>query len=165
MTKEQAPPIDPSVSRVCIYQEFEREPGPCPRCSGALRQQHQLYAIATRRGRQMTDTFMISGDFGWYCEDCLIVVINPAKVGEMLSFSKPGWDTGEAFAVLGLVDLSAVPEEKSHLPLGDDNNPLPLVEFTGASGRPGARPAGSRRSKHSSSKRSRSERRKRKRRR
>ena len=164
MTKRQAPPIDPSVPRMCIYQEFEKEPGPCPRCGGALHQEHQLYAIATRRGRQMTDTFMISGDFGWYCEDCLTVVINPEKVGEMLSFSKPGWDTGEAFAVLGLVDLSAVPEEKSHLPLGDEDNPIPLVEFKGASGK-GARPAGSRRSKHSGSKRSGSKQRKGKRRR
>ena len=164
MTKRQAPPVDPSVPRVCIYQGFEKEPGPCPRCGGALHQEHQLYAIATRRGRQMTDTFMISGDFGWYCEDCLTVVINPEKVGEMLSFSKPGWDTGEAFAVLGLVDLSAVPEEKSHLPLGDEDNPIPLVEFKGASGK-GARPAGSQRSKHSGSKRSGSKRRKGKRRR
>ena len=164
MTKRQAPPVDPSVPRVCIYQEFEKEPGPCPRCGGALHQEHQLYAIATRRGRQMTDTFMISGDFGWYCEDCLTVVINPEKVGEMLSFSKPGWDTGEAFAVLGLVDLSAVPEEKSHLPLGDEDNPIPLVEFTGAPGK-GTRPGGRRRSKHSGSKRSGSKRRKGKRRR
>jgi hypothetical protein len=113
----------------------------------------------------MTDTFMISGDFGWYCEDCLTVVINPAKVSEMLSFSRSDWDTGEAFAVLGLVDLGAVPADKRHLPLGDDDNPIPLVEFTEASGRPEARPAGRRRPKHSGSKRSRSDRRKRKRRR
>lgn len=165
MTTKQAPLIDPSVSRVCIYQEFEREPGLCPRCGGALHQESQLYAVATRRGRRMTDTFMMSGDFGWYCEDCLTVVINPATVREMLSFSKPGWDTGEAFAVLGLVDLSVIPEDNGHLPLGDDDNPIPLVEFTGASGRPGARPAGRRSSKHSSSKRSKSEVRKRKRRR
>ena len=112
----------------------------------------------------MTDMFMISADFGWYCEDCLTVVIHPAKVGEMLSFRRPDWDTGEEFSVLGLVDLSAVPEDKSHLPLGDEDNPIPLVEFIGASGKR-ARPTGSRRSKHPGSKRSRSKRRKRKRRR
>jgi hypothetical protein len=165
MTGKQAPPIDPSEPRACIYQEFRSQPGPCPRCGGALHQQHQLYAIATRRGSRPTDTFLASGDFGWYCEDCLTVVINPAEVGEMLSYSKPGWDTGEAFAVLGLVDLNAVPEDKQHLPLGDDDNPIPLVEFTAVSGKPGARPAGRRRSKRSGSKRSKSKRRKRKRRR
>ena len=113
----------------------------------------------------MTDTFLISGDFGWYCEECPTLVINPAGVGEMLSFSKPDWDTGDAFAVLGLVDLSAIPEEKSHLPLGDDDNPIPLVEFTRVSGRPGAHPAGRRRSKRPASKRSKSKRRTKKRRR
>jgi hypothetical protein len=130
MTKKQ-------TSRVSIYQEFESEPGPCPRCGGTLLQQHQLYVVATRRGKELTDTFMLSGDFGWYCEACPTVVINPAKVGRMLSFSKPGWDTGEEFTVLGLVDLSAVPRARSHLPLGDDDNPIPLVEFTGLPGRPG----------------------------
>jgi hypothetical protein len=113
----------------------------------------------------MTDAFLISGDFGWYCEDCLTVVINPAEVDEMLSFSRPDWDTGEAFAVLGLVDLDAVPEEKSHLPLGDDDNPVPLVAFTEVSGAPGARSARSRRRKRSGSKRSKSKRRTKKRRR
>jgi hypothetical protein len=164
MTRTEPPPIDPSVPRVCIYQAFEREPGPCPRCQGALHQQHQLYSVATRRGNRLTDTFMIGSDFGWFCEDCPTVVINPASVGEMLSLSKPDWDTGEAFAVLGLVNLDAVPKDKEHLPLGHDDNPIPLVEFTGVSGIPGARPARSPRSKHSGSKRSRSKRGKKKRR-
>lgn len=153
MSKKKAHSIDLSVPRVCIYREFEREPGPCPRCGGTLHQEDELYAIATRRGRRMTDTFMLSGDFGWFCEDCPTVVIDPAKVAEMLSFSKPGWDTGEAFAVLGLVDLSAVPEEKSHLPLGDEDNPLPLVKFKAPSGGGGARSAARGRSKRLRSKR------------
>lgn len=165
MKETEAPPIDPSVPRVCIYQGFKDEPGPCPRCQGALHQQHQLYTVATRRGSRMTDTFMISSDFGWFCEDCPTVVIDPASVAEMLSFSRPDWDAGDAFALLGLVDLDAVPEDKSHLPLGDDDNPIPLVEFTEVSGSPGARQARRRRSKHAGSKRPRSKRRKKKRRR
>jgi len=162
MTETEVPAIDPSVRRMCIYQAFEGEPGPCPRCEGVLHQQYQTYAIATRRGNRLTDTFMIGSDFGWFCEDCPTVVINPAQVGEMLSFSRPDWDTGDAFAVLGLVDLDAVPKDKQHLPLGDDGNPIPLVEFTGVSGSPRAR---RRRSKRSRPKRSKSTRRKKKRRR
>jgi hypothetical protein len=110
----------------------------------------------------LTDTFLISSDFGWFCQNCPTVVINPAQVGEMLSFSRPDWDTGDAFAVLGLVDLDAVPKDKEHLPLGHDDNPIPLVEFTGVSGSPRAR---RRRSKRSRPKRSKSRRRKKKRRR
>ena len=33
------------------------------------------------------------------------------------------------FAVLGIVDLSAVPDDKRHLPFDEQHNPLPLVEF------------------------------------
>ena len=33
------------------------------------------------------------------------------------------------YAVLGLVDLEAVPDEKRHLPFDEETNPIPLVEF------------------------------------
>jgi hypothetical protein len=31
--------------------------------------------------------------------------------------------------VLGFVNMDAVPEDKRHLPLGEDDNPIPIVEF------------------------------------
>jgi hypothetical protein len=34
------------------------------------------------------------------------------------------------FTVLGLVDSDAIPEEKSDIALGEDENPIPLVKFT-----------------------------------
>jgi hypothetical protein len=165
MTKTEVPLTDPSVPLRCVYRAFEGKPGPCPRCQGTLHQQHQTYSVATRRGNRLTDTFLIGSDFGWFCEDCPTVVINPGEVGEMLSHSRPDWDTGDAFAILGLVDLDAVPKDKEHLPLGTDENPIPLVEFTGVSGGSGARPTRRRRSKRSRPKRSKSKRRKKKRRR
>ena len=41
----------------------------------------------------------------------------------------PHWDVGNEFCVEGIVDLDAVPEHKRHLPIGDENNPLTLIEF------------------------------------
>lgn len=125
--------IDISIPRECIYQEFEEQPGPCPRCGGALQQSRQTYLVATRRGRGTTDSFMIGSDVGWFCARCPTVVINPEKVSELLTYQLPHWDVGEQVAVVGIVDLDAVPEEKRHLPLGDDDNPIPLVEFTNIS--------------------------------
>jgi len=62
------------------------------------------------------------------------------------------WDVGEEYAILGLVDLDAIPEEKEYLPLGSDENPIPLVEFTNIcsgvptpSGRPRVKKARARR--------------------
>lgn len=47
----------------------------------------------------------------------------------------PGRDTDTEFTVLGLVDLEAVPQEKRHLPLDGDDNPIPLVQFSNMSER------------------------------
>jgi hypothetical protein len=35
----------------------------------------------------------------------------------------------QEFTVTGIVNSDAIPDEKKHLPLGDDDNPIPLVEF------------------------------------
>jgi hypothetical protein len=48
----------------------------------------------------------------------------------MLSFQKSGWKVGSEFLVLGIVDLDAIPASKRHLPIGDPDNPLPLVRFS-----------------------------------
>lgn len=129
----EQPFIDVKTPRECIYKSFPDAPEPCPRCGGSLIQQPQTYLVATRRGRRITDSFMLGSDFGWFCTDCPTVVIDPEDVGEMLAYALPGWDTGEEFTVVGLVDLDAIPEEKEHLPLGGDDNPIPLVEFTNIS--------------------------------
>lgn len=92
--------------------------------------------ISTRRGCQLTDSFLMGGDFGWFCPHCPTVVIDPAAVGAQLARSLPRWDVGSEFAVLGLVNLDAVPPSKQHLPLGGDDNPVPLVEFTRVIGPP-----------------------------
>ncbi len=122
--------IDITIPRECIYQEFEEQPGPCPRCGGPLQQSRQTYLVDTRRGKELTDSFMIGGDIGWFCTRCPTVVINPEEVTEFLMQPLPHWDVGEEFTIVGIVDLDAIPEEKRDLPLGDDDNPIPLVKFT-----------------------------------
>jgi hypothetical protein len=57
------------------------------------------------------------------------VVINPRDVETFFTVDQPGRNIGSEFAVMGVIDLAAVPPEKAHLPLGDDDNPIPLVEF------------------------------------
>jgi len=139
---EEESSIDITRPRECIYKSFEHHPGPCPRCGGSLQQSHQAYLIITRRGSKTTDSFVIGSDFGWFCTRCPTVVMDPADVSEMLQHKLPHWDIGSEFAVAGIIDLDAVPEEKSHLPLGDEDNPIPLVEFSNISReRSGVHPA------------------------
>jgi len=136
--------IDIAIPRECIYQQFEGHPGPCPRCGGRLQSHPATYLVATRRGKKSTDSFLVGGDPGWFCARCPTVVINPEEMSGYLLHRLPHWDVSTEFVVLGIVDLDAIPEEKRDLPLGDDDNPIPLVEFTNVSqemagGRPGRR--------------------------
>jgi hypothetical protein len=140
----EEPPIDITIRRECVYQQFKGEPGPCPRCGGPLQQSRQSYLVATRRGGKITDSFVVGSDMGWFCTRCPTVVINSEDVGKLFQHGLPHWDIGSEFVVLGIIDLDAVPEEKQHLPLGDEDNPIPLVEFTNISrktapGRPARR--------------------------
>jgi hypothetical protein len=121
--------IDITIPRECIYKSFGKHPGPCPRCGGPLQQNYQSYLLATRRGKRITDSFITGSDAGWFCTHCPTMVINAEEINAPLQYGLPKWDVGDEFAVLGIVDLNAVPEEKRHLPFGDDN-PIPLVEFT-----------------------------------
>lgn len=134
--------IDASVPRICYYRTFSGHPGACPRCGGTLRESYQTYLVATRRGRRDTGEFMMgSDDVGWYCTACPAVVVNLDEMGEMLQHAMARWDTGSEFAILGLVDLQAVPPAKQHLPLGGDDNPIPFVEFTFPEAAPGPQPS------------------------
>jgi hypothetical protein len=134
--------IDITIPRECIYKEFEGQPGPCPRCGSPLQQSRQTYLVITQHGEEMADNFMIGGDIGWFCARCPTVVINPEEVTKYLVHRLPHWDIGEEFVVVGMVDLDAVPEDKYDLPLGDDDNPIPLVEFTNVSDETAQRESG-----------------------
>lgn len=122
--------IDVSMPRECVFKRFEKEPGPCPRCGESLQQSRQSYLVATWRGKERADSFIMGSDFGWFCAQCPTVVIDPREVSGMLQHAMPRWNASIRSTVAGIVDLGAIPEEKSHLPFNEDDNPIPLVEFS-----------------------------------
>ena len=121
--------IDLSRPRNPVYRHFDGDPGPCPQCGGRLLQSRQPYVVATRRGRKQQGSFILGGDFGWFCVACPAVVINSRRVSAMLQHSMPHGDVGNEFCVQGIVDLDAIPEHKRDVPLGEEGNPVPLIEF------------------------------------
>ena len=127
MTKYKTP-------REAIYKTFIGNPGPCPQCGGALEKNYQSYMVLTRTGGREADSFVIGGDFGWFCKSCPVVVLDKKELEKMMGFSKPGWKIGAQFAVAGVIDLDAVPADKRYLPLGAPGNPVPLVKFSGHGG-------------------------------
>ncbi len=136
--------IDLSIPREFIPWEGEGKPGPCPRCGAPLKQESATYMLLTRRGDQTTDSFMTNSDEGWFCTQCPVLLINPQPLAEIHSFGIPKWDFGDEFAVVGIVNLDAIPPDKEHLPIGDPGNPIPLVEFSNLRDSDTAQPRGAR---------------------
>ena len=121
--------INIKIPRRAEYRSFEDDPGACPRCGGVLVNEYQTYMLATRRGKNITDSFVVGGNFGWFCKSCPVVVLNRDEIGKMLSFGESRWNIGLEYVALGIVNLDAIPASKRHLPIGNDDNPVPLVEF------------------------------------
>ena len=122
------------IQREAIYKDFSATPGPCPKCGSTLEQTSLPYMVATHTGRRLGDSFIISGDFGWFCQACPVVVLKQSEVHEMMSFSNPGWEIGSEFTVLGIMDLDAIPENKRNLPIGSPEMPNLLVKFRNLEG-------------------------------
>ena len=134
--------MDKTIERRAIYKTFTGNPGSCPHCGGKLQNSYQSYMVATRTNGKMADSFMIGGDYGWFCASCPTVVLDKKELGKMLSFSMPGWKVGNEIIVLGLVNLDAVPEKTKHLRLGEPGNPIPLVRFSSQGAADATKPAG-----------------------
>ena len=69
-------------------------------------------------------------DGGFFCPNCLVVVLDTdvfARYAEVAADfdNKPL----AGFTVAGFVDVRSIPEEKRHLPVGGEDNPVPLVPF------------------------------------
>lgn len=97
--------IDPKNERKAIYKSFKGKPGPCSRCGGVLKQSHQSYMLATQTGGRKTDSFIMGGDFGWFCASCPTVVLNKDELDKLLSYRMPCWKIGKEIAVLGILNL------------------------------------------------------------
>ena len=123
-------PSDASIPRASVVKKFKAYPGSCPHCGAQVYQHSHTYLVSTRRGDELGDTFVLGGDFGWFCPGCPTIVLDRLKVEEILQSALFRWDTGDRYIVRGLVDTDAIPEDKRDLPLGDDDNPIPFVEFT-----------------------------------
>jgi hypothetical protein len=122
--------VDKSIERKMFYHQAEAPPDSCPQCGQALVKDFGPYQITTRSGRRLTDEFVMSGDFGYLCGGCATAVIHVPFLTTMLYGvpMKPGWKAGPEYAVLGLVNLDAVPPEQAHLPM-NEWDPYPLVLF------------------------------------
>ena len=126
--------IDVSIPRKMFWSSEVDGTEHCPECQSPLENDSQTYLLAVGSGRDV-ETFIAGNDAGYFCSRCPVVVLEHDEFEEFASMVI-GESGHTPFRVLGIIDLDAVPESKQDLPLGDEDNPVPLVEFTNRSDRP-----------------------------
>ncbi|MDO9557872.1 MAG: hypothetical protein Q7J82_09920 [Coriobacteriia bacterium] len=117
-----------STPKKMYWSDNVRGTRQCPDCQTALVPKCHSYLMVLRHGESMDSRIVGSGG-GHFCTACPVVVLDRARFDDYAATTRAA-RTASDYVVLGLVDLSAVPEDKRHLPFDEVNNPLPLVMFT-----------------------------------
>src|SRR5262249_30001942 len=124
--------IDVSIPRRMFWSDKLVNKKKCPLCHTMLVNEYRHYVAVARSGGE-AQPFMTGNNYGSFCPECPVVVLDrkgfEQTIAEMAE--KPDWGISGAvqLAVMGIVDKDAVPDDKKHLPIGGDDNPIPLVEF------------------------------------
>jgi hypothetical protein len=118
--------VDISIPRKMFWSNEAGGTEFCPECHSPLENDSQTYVLAAEKGRHV-DTFIAGNDAGYFCTQCPVVVLDCQEFDEFAAMILGEGHT--RFNVLGIVDMDAVPESKQDLPLGDGDNPIPLVKF------------------------------------
>ena len=116
--------LDASIARYKYWSKKVDQNTKCPKCNTALKKQYASYLVFVN-GEE--DSLIIGNDAGSFCQKCPVVVLNADTIVKSLSCAIP--KQRFEFHVAGIINIDAIPEEKKHLLLGTDNNPIPLVRF------------------------------------
>jgi hypothetical protein len=99
----------------------------CPECGNTLIADNCTVVIAAKSDIDEGE-FISNATGSHFCSSCPVVVFDTEKIEQAVSFGLRG-DSNVRYMVAGIVDFKAIPEEKRHIPIGSDDNPVPLVKF------------------------------------
>jgi hypothetical protein len=121
-----------SIPRKMYWSDKVPNMNRCPRCQAELENEYHIYVFAARSKRDF-ETFIHGTDHGAFCPQCPILVLDNDGFRQTMQqiANTTDWIKSHklSIAVLGIVDMDAVPEEKHKQQLGTDDNPIPLVRF------------------------------------
>jgi hypothetical protein len=124
--------FDASIPRRVFWSDKLVNKKKCPLCHSALEKEHQTYVTVVQSGKETT-TFIVGNDCGAFCPECPVVVLDRKCFEHVLQgiTQRPDWGISGAveYVVAGIVNLDAIPEDKQNVPLGEEGNPIPIVEF------------------------------------
>lgn len=118
--------IDMSVSRRRYYSK-ECGLTVCPECHSPLIEKTCVILLKIKSDVDEGD-FMTNISGSHFCHNCPVIIFDTERVEQA---AKIGIESNESlrYLIAGVVDLDSIPEEKKHLEIGIDENPVPLVRF------------------------------------
>lgn len=99
----------------------------CPECGRHLTEFASSVVFAAKSDTDEGE-FISNYTGSHFCNSCPVVVFDSDKVEKAVRMGIRG-DKNLKYKISGIVDMEAVPEEKRHLELGTEENPLPLITF------------------------------------
>ncbi len=99
----------------------------CPEC-GALLIKKNCSVILCVKSDIDTGEFMTNLSGSHFYNKCPVVVFDNEKI-EQAALIGINNNKNVKYIIAGIVDFSAIPEEKRHLEIGIDEDPTPLVTF------------------------------------
>ncbi len=120
--------FDASVPRKMFWSTDVGGTDFCPQCHGRLENESHSYLLLVREPGDF-QPFIVGNNDGYFCACCPIVVLDHEAFAESALAGNPSSCSFE-FTVPGIIDLDAIPEENANIPIGDEDNPVPLMRFT-----------------------------------
>jgi len=109
------------------YFSDEYELTICPECGSDLIPQSVSILLLVESSIDEADLMTnIAGSH--FCMKCPVVVFDKDKLDQAALLGIRG-KINVSYRVGGIIDLNAIPDNKKHLPIGTDENPMPLVRF------------------------------------
>lgn len=99
----------------------------CPECGAETIAEGSTVLLAVKSTTNQGE-FMTNNVGSHFCSTCPVVIFDSFLVEQAAAIGiRKG--RGLKYMILGMVDIDAIPEEKKHLEIGTDENPVPIVQF------------------------------------
>ncbi len=126
MTEDFKHKFDLSIPRRRYYSE-DCGLTSCPECGLPLIKYNCTVIIAAKSDADEGE-FMSNLTGSHFCKSCPVVVFDSDKIEQAARLGIKG-DENLRYLIAGIVNFNAIPEEKRHLEIGIEENPVPLVHF------------------------------------
>jgi hypothetical protein len=99
----------------------------CPECGSELVEYNCTILLAVKTKSDQGE-FMTNHSGSHFCTTCPVVVFDNDQVIQAAIYAIRATSNLQ-YLILGIIDLNKIPDEKKHLEIGTDENPMPLVRF------------------------------------